>query len=364
MTDAGPPLQHQPGRAFTVLAADSVASTIEADRAGCMAVVAQAYAHHDQGRSALPHSSFLRIPGQPRNRIIALPGYLGGDFGVSGIKWIASYPENHTISLPRASAVLLLNDTVTGQPFACLEGSIVSATRTAASAVLAAETLQGGRHASSVGFIGAGLIADHVRMFFADLGWDVGRWRVHDLDGSQADRLADRLRADGAADVRVVDTAQAIFGDCDVVVVATVSSEPYLTDPQLLRHKPLVLHLSLRDISPELVLAAQNITDDVDHAVRENTSLHLAEMLVGHRSFIDGTLSDVVEGRVRRSSDRAVLFAPFGLGVLDLALGLWVYRRVSASGAATTVDGFHPGSATFPPIPDHTAGGAHEQPLR
>lgn len=73
----------------------------------------------------------------------------------------------------------------------------------------------------------------------------------------------------------------------------------------------MVLHLSLRDLAPEMILAAQNFTDDVDHAVRERTSLHLTEQRTGNRDFVDGTLADLLRGRLvsttdaRRSSRRS-----------------------------------------------------------
>ncbi|MEU4789897.1 2,3-diaminopropionate biosynthesis protein SbnB [Micromonospora tulbaghiae] len=329
---------------FTVVTAAEVAAAVEADRPACLDAVRRCYLAHDEGASALPHSSFLRFPDLPRDRIIALPAYLGADFEVAGIKWIASFPGNTAHDIPRASAVLILNDLATGHPYACLESSLISATRTAASAVLGAEELVGCRRAPSVGFIGTGLIAEHVRRFLRDLDWDIDEYRLFDLDPAAAGRFAATVRADGVGAVKVVPEAADAFG-ADLVVLATVAGEPHLHDPALLAHRPTVLHLSLRDLSPEVVLAGQNITDDVDHAVRERTSLHLAEQRVGHRGFVDGTVADVLRGRVRRDPDRAAIFAPFGLGVLDLAVGAWAFDRVRAAGGGRTVADFFP-SAT------------------
>ena len=325
---------------MTVIASDEVAKVIDADRPTCVDLIRKAYLAHDRGDSVNPHSSFLRFPHRPNSRIISLPAYLGGGFDVAGIKWISSFPDNTGSGLERASAVMVLNDTTTGFPYVCMEASIVSASRTAASAVLGAEELVGGRVAQRIGFVGTGLIAGYVWRFLRDLKWEVGQIRLFDADPAVAVRFANMLAVNSAPETVVAADAEQVFAECDVIVLATVAGEPHLHDPALLANRPVVLHLSLRDLSPDVVLAGQNITDDVDHAVRERTSLHLAEQLVGHRDFVDGTIADVLTGRVRRDPERAAIYAPFGLGVLDLAVGQWVHAAVT--GSAHIFTGFFP----------------------
>jgi ornithine cyclodeaminase len=336
-----------PPQGLRVIGAAEVAKQVGADRAGCLNAVRDAYLAHSAGTTVNPHSSFLRFPDRPRDRIISLPGFLDdGTTQRSGIKWIASYPGNTEHGFPRASAVLVLNDYDTGYPYAVLEASIISATRTAASAVLGAEALLGGRTAGTVGFVGTGLIADHVRRFLRDLDWSIGEFRLFDTAPANAARFAERLATDSpGATVTVVDDVESAFA-ADLVVLATVAGTPHIHDPAVLEHAPVVLHLSLRDLAPELILAATNVTDDVDHAVRERTSLHLAEQLAGDRSFVHGTISDVLRGELVPQPGRAAIFSPFGLGVLDLAVGGWVHDRVRESGGGTVVPDFFDGVST------------------
>ncbi|NUQ96490.1 MAG: 2,3-diaminopropionate biosynthesis protein SbnB [Streptomyces sp.] len=328
---------------LTVIGAGDVAAETDRHRPELVEVVRAAYLTHDAGQSSNPHSSFLRFPHQDRSRIISLPAYLGGEFEVAGNKWIASFPDNTRHGIPRASATLILNDCVTGYPFACMESSIVSATRTAASAALGAQTLLGERRAARVGIVGTGLIAQHVWRFLRDLDWEIGGFRLFDLDPAAAGRLGAVMADRTEAEIVVADVVEDAFTGCDLVVLTTVAGEPHLHDPGLLAHNPVVLHLSLRDLAPEMVLAAQNFTDDVDHAVRERTSLHLTEQLTGNRDFVDGTLADLLCGRVRRDFGRPAVFSPFGLGVLDLAVGKWVHDRVVTAGRGRREDGFFSG---------------------
>jgi len=344
-----------PPAGLRVIGAAEVAAQIDGNREGALAAVRRAYLAHASGATANPHSSFLRFPDRPSDRIIALPAFLDDTAGTddpagtedggrwSGIKWIASYPGNVEHGFPRASATMVLNDYETGYPYAVLEASIISATRTAASAVLGAEALLGGRRARRVGFVGTGLISDHVRMFLRDLDWEVDEFVLFDTVTANAERFAATLAADGPKGaVSVADDVAGAFAGCDVVVVATVAGTPHLTDPALLAGAPVVLHISLRDLAPELILQATNVTDDVDHAVREQTSLHLAEQQVGHREFVHGTIADVVRGELVREPGRAAIFSPFGLGVLDLAVGGWVHDQVAAAGGGHLVPDFFP----------------------
>ena len=85
---------------------------------------------------------------------------------------------------------------------------------------------------------------------------------------------------------------------------------------------------------------AVNLVDDVEHCLKANTSPHLLEQRSGNRDFLDGTLDDVMSGRVTLPDDRTVVFSPFGLGALDLAVGKYVYDAVTGSGNLHLIEHF------------------------
>ena len=304
-------------------------------------LVEDTYRIHGAGDSVNPPSYFLRFPDRPSARIIALPASIGGKLRVDGLKWISSFPENVAAGIPRASAVLILNDHDTGYPFACLESSIISATRTAASAAVAADWLTRERsRPTRVGFFGTGLIARYIHTFLTGTGWTFDEIGVHDLSAEHAAGFRGYLEKAGPGRITVYEDAEQLIRSSDVVVFATVAGEPHVSELSWFEHNPVVLHVSLRDLAPEILLGSTNVVDDVEHCLKANTSPHLAEQLTGSRDFLAGTLDDVMAGRVTVPADRPVVFSPFGLGVLDLAVGKYVYDEVTRSGELHVIDDF------------------------
>jgi 2,3-diaminopropionate biosynthesis protein SbnB len=327
---------------FAVISGAQVQRALAGNEKQIVELVEQTYRVHGDGDSVNPPSYFLRFPDRPSSRIIALPASIGGSVRVDGLKWISSFPGNVASGFPRASAVLILNDHDTGYPFACLESSIISATRTAASAALAADRLSLGRpRPTRIGFVGTGLIARYIHGYLTGTGWSFDEVGVHDLSTDSATGFADYLRRSGATGrVTVHDEARQLIRGSDLVVFATVAGRPHVHEVSWFEHNPLVLHVSLRDLAPEILLASCNIVDDVEHCLKADTSPHLAEQLTGRRDFLAGTLADVISGRVGVPTDRAIVFSPFGLGVLDLAVGKFVYDQVLRRGELHVVDGF------------------------
>ncbi len=319
---------------LSIINGKTVSDIIRAHRDECIEIVREAYLAHADGQSVNPDSYFLRFPEKPDSRIIALPAYLGNRFDVVGLKWIASYPANIQRGFPRASAVLVLNSHDTGYPFAILESSIISAARTAASAVLAAFWLGGrSRRARSLGIVGTGFIARHVYEFLVDTGWAIEEVRLYDRSPLESEKfMKTGCRPERHRTVTVVpDVAQLLRG-CELIVFTTVASTPHITDGALFEHNPLVLHISLRDLAPEILLKSQNVVDDVEHVMKANTSPHLAEQQTGDRSFVTGTLAEIMLGRRSVNRSRPIIFSPFGMGILDLAVGKWVYDQAVAAG--------------------------------
>ena len=171
--------------------------------------VRHAFVAYARGEWSMPPKIY--ITNYPWGDFRAMPA-LGG--GHALLKWVTSFPGNPARGLPTVTGLVLLSDAENGRLLAVLDAATVTALRTAAAAVLAAETL-GRPDASSHAVVGCGVNgAETARMFVArgakPLVWDV--------EESRRCAVADRL---GVEVARSADEALS----CDVVATVTPGFE-------------------------------------------------------------------------------------------------------------------------------------------
>jgi 2,3-diaminopropionate biosynthesis protein SbnB len=311
---------------FSIITGERVHQCIQSYSAELFQLIRQTYINHSLGKTINPSSYFIRFPSKPKARIIALPAAIEGE--ISGIKWISSYPDNIKQGFPRASAVIILNDFETGYPLACLEGSIISATRTAYSAVLAAEALHSSyKSVDCLGFIGNGLIAKYMFECFKLNQWNIKKIQLYDLDKSSSAGFKKSIQASIDCEIELMDSHEKLIEESELIVLTTTASEPYILNPGLFNKKQTVLNVSLRDLSPEILINANNIVDDIDHVLCANTSPHLTFEAYKTKDFISGTLGDYLLNPFHLDREKPLIFSPMGLGILDMALSSFIYDK-------------------------------------
>lgn len=328
-----------------LLRGNEIRDLLSGREADVVEVVRLAYEAHGAGHSSLPHSTFLRFPHDPSSRIIALPAFVGGTQEAAGVKWIASFPRNLEAGTDRASAAVILNCATTGRVLSFMEGSVISARRTAASAALAAAHLHRGLDSSRAALIGCGPINFEVVRFLRAVFPELRHLTVFDLSPERAGFFRAKCEHEfGSIQIELTGSYEEALAAASLVSFATTAVSPYVSALPAGPRPATVLHVSLRDLAPEVILACDNVVDDVDHVLRAQTSVHLAEQRTGNRSFIGCTLSDVLAGRepARRGESGVVIFSPFGLGVLDMAVAKLAYDLARERGCGSMMEDFLP----------------------
>jgi ornithine cyclodeaminase len=226
-----------------------------------------------------------------------------------------------------------------------MEGSIISAKRTAASAALAARCLHDGSELTSAGLIGCGAINFEIARFLLASFPSLSCFHIYDKVTEHARQFQRKCR-ELSKDVEVVlhGEVNEVLSRGGLIAIATTAIKPYIESLENCPAGSTILNISLRDLSAEAILSCDNVVDDVSHVCRAQTSIHLAQQLVGNGDFIKCTLAELLTGRTppRAESGKTTVFSPFGLGVLDLAVGKFVYELALQRAKGTIIPLFLP----------------------
>ena len=295
-------------------------SAVVLDRAAVEAAVAperaveavrEAFIAHARGEWSMPPKVY--VTNYPAGDFRAMPA-LGG--GHALLKWITSFPGNPARGLPTVTGIVLVSDASNGELQAVLDASSVTALRTGAAAVLAAETL-GRSDADTAAVIGAGVNGRAAARTFLARGRSVALW---DVDAARAEQVAAELGCSVAGSREEALAA-------DLLVTVTPGHEVVLPEGALRPGQ----HVSLMGADgpgkaevagPELA-RARLFCDDWEQASHGGELAHAVESgLVAESDVtaIGAVLADTAEGRA--TDDEITMFDSTGLAIQDLAIAL------------------------------------------
>ena len=269
-------------------------------------------------------------------RINSMPGYVGGDYHMAGMKWVGSNPGNLAKGLPRASAITILNDPETKFPVAIMDGTVISNTRTGAIGGLAVKFLAK-KNAQTLFIFGAGLIAEYM-LEAAKVGCPtLSQIYVYDLVKERTESFAERMTARLGISVKAAEKEKS--KECDIVVTATGAASPVVTFDDLGKGA-LYINFGGYECSYDTVSKADKRFVDNWQAVKHRNTSAIAKMVnegVMDEAEMNGELGAVITGAVsgRTSDDEIIYFNCVGMGIEDVAIATRVYRKALAEHKGT-----------------------------
>jgi ornithine cyclodeaminase/alanine dehydrogenase-like protein (mu-crystallin family) len=275
-----------------------------------------AFIAYARGEWSMPPKVY--VTNYPAGDFRAMPAIGGGH---ALLKWVTSFPGNPARGLPTVTGLVLLSDADDGRLLAVLDAAAVTALRTAAAAVLAADTLcRAG--ASTYAVVGCGVNgAETVRMLVAHGATPL----VWDVDESRRRAVAERLGA------RVASSAEEALS-CDVVVTVTPGAEILYPAGSLEPGQ----HVSLMgadgpgkaEVAVEELRRAHLFCDDWEQASHGGELTAGVEASVVTRSDVTD-LGAVLTGEAdgRRDAEDITLFDSTGLALQDLAIAKAAYAK-------------------------------------
>jgi alanine dehydrogenase len=260
---------------------------------------------------------------------VYVPAYPAGDFrampalgaGHAALKWVTSFPGNPERGLPTVTGLVLLSDAATGELRALFDAAAVTALRTGAAAVLAAETL-GHADGETAAVVGAGVNGRAAARTFLARGREVALW---DVDPERADAAAAEL---GASVAQSREEALA----ADLLVTMTPGHEVLLPEGSLQPGQ----HVSLMgadgpgkaEIAVAELVRTRIFCDDWEQASHNGELVHAVEAGALQRDEVT-ELGAVLTGTApgRTSEDEITAFDSTGLAIQDLAIALAAFER-------------------------------------
>lgn len=284
------------------------------------------------GRAVVPDKAVLRwgdlASESTQGRVNIMPASVCAPRPGLGVKWIASFPGNRTNGLPRATSVIVLSDTKTGVPICIVEGSIISAARTAAVNSLAAEYLCPSEP-ESIGMIGAGVQNRFQLEHFQSRYPSIRRVCVYNRTRERAERiLADKRFA--GLEMRVASTPSEVAAVSQIVIVGTTSPVPVIEETEV-PNGATWFQFSSDELGDSVVRQFDRLYYDDWNAILHRGNLSCAK--AAKRGTLDaqvlsGSLAELVAGgRKGRKADERILFAAIGIAAEDIAVASEVYGR-------------------------------------
>jgi ornithine cyclodeaminase/alanine dehydrogenase-like protein (mu-crystallin family) len=261
---------------------------------------------------------------------VYVAAYPAGDFrampalgsGHALLKWVTSFPGNPAKGLPTVMGVVLVSSAADGRLLAVLDAAAVTAIRTGAAAVLAAETL-GRADAETAAVFGAGVNGEAAARSFAERGRPPLVW---DLDPERAGAVAERVGGRVAASREEALAA-------DLLVTVTPGREILLPEGSLRPGQ----HVSLMgadgpgkaEIAIEELARVHVFCDDwaqASHGGECAAAVEAGALAREDVTELGHVLAGEAEGR--RSPEDATAFDSTGLALQDLAVALVALERV------------------------------------
>jgi ornithine cyclodeaminase len=268
-----------------------------------------------------------------------MPGYVGGDYDVFGIKWIAGFPQNPSKhSLPRGTGLFILNDSWKGIPLAVMDCTFLSAMRTGAVTGLGAKYLARA-DSKTVAMIGAGVQARTQLEALKVTVPSISSVKAFDINKETAERFAEDMTSVHGIHVSAVDQPGDAVEAADIIVTVTVADEPIVKEAWMKPGSFFSAVGSYQEEEFEVVLNSDLIVvDSFDHVLHRETpviALMVKENKIDRDRIIE--MGQMVSGKMpgRTSDNQRIFFSPIGLAIDDICLCYKAYKLAVEKGIGT-----------------------------
>jgi len=301
----------------------------------------QAHIQYSSHRAVMPVRLVVPLP-QIQGRITSMPGFLTDDKAL-GMKVVTYFQQNPKHDLPAILATIMLFSAETGKVMAMMDGSYITAIRTACASAMATKALASPK-SRVVGILGAGVQARAHLDVLARVR-NIATFRVYSSSGTSAPALRKEMEKRINAAIEVVSSAEQAVRDAEIVVTVTTAKEPIIKADWLKpgahvnavgSHRP-----ELREIDGVTLARAKIVVDSREAIMAECGDVLLAiEEKSISPSAIHAEIGEILAGVKPGRTDESeiTLYKSIGIAIQDVAAAHLIYEKALRQGVGTTVE--------------------------
>jgi alanine dehydrogenase len=276
-----------------------------------------------------------------RGAVLLMGAHLEGRSSLT-TKLVSLFPDNPRGGPPTHQAAIVVFDAATGTPTALMDGTSVTALRTAGGSRLATRLLAR-TDAEVLAILGTGVQGEvHARALARERAWE--QVRIAGRDQAAAERLAARLRIETGAPVTASESFAAAMSGADVVSAATAATEPVVRREWL---EPGVHVNSVgyttagREVDTDTIRDALVVVESRAAALAESNDIRWAiRDGVAEPQAVHAELGELVAGTRpgRAAADQITLYKSLGVAAEDDAAAALVLDAADRKGLGAVVE--------------------------
>jgi ornithine cyclodeaminase/alanine dehydrogenase-like protein (mu-crystallin family) len=293
-----------------------------------IATVEDVFRFKAAGKIIVPEKVSLEIGGELVNEYInAMPAYVV-PMGAAGIKWAGKNIHNpRTAGLPSLIATIIINDPVSTAPRALMDGTWVTAMRTAGASSVGARHLAK-RGPQVLAIIGAGVQGRSHLLCLGEV-IQLKEVRIFDVNPGACETYASEMGERIGLSIHIASSAEEAIVGSNLVSSCTSTLQPYLRG-EWLEGVSLLTAIAAHEVTESVVQWADKIVVD-DLAVsthRGNLNWFFRDGVLKQED-IYAELHEIVVGEKpgREFPEERIWVNTVGMGSEDLAVAYRIYER-------------------------------------
>jgi len=306
-----------------------------------IAALEEAHIQFSTGSAVMPVRQVTPLP-EISGRITSMPAYLAADRAL-GMKIVTYFKDNARFGLPAILATVQLYSADTGKLAAVLDGTYLTAIRTACASAMATKALANA-DAPVLGILGAGVQARaHIEALSKNR--NIQKIKIYSPSGASARKLKEDLESKVKLPIEPAESAENAVRGADLVVTVTTAATPILAREWLKpgahinavgSHRP-----DLRELDGATLKAAKVVVDSREAIMSEcgDALLAIKEGAID-ATHLSTEVGEVLAGRKpgRTKANEITIYKSVGIAIQDVAAARLVYRRALEQKAGVEVE--------------------------